>query len=121
MFFQNAVLRTVLTLIAYFSCAKRATPVTLQTPHRELFSVDSRKQGNEKMNPKLLQLMDAHDDAHALRKQLSQQYMRKLFNTPAHHDHGPVRKALEEAMEAEETARLALVNYENGLAMEGGK
>lgn len=67
------------------------------------------------MDPRLLELMDAHDDAYTLRKQLAYEFMAV---TPTKRTQ-TMKDALEAAMEAEEQARLALVNLENKLAMEG--
>ena len=61
---------------------------------------------------KLIKLMDAYDNAHTLRKQLAHDHRQNQ-------DHEPTRKALEAAMEAEEKARLELVNHENAIAMGG--
>ena len=67
------------------------------------------------MNAKHLELMDAYDDAHALRKRLAYRFM----NSAPHRRTAQVRRSLEAAMETEEKARLELVNYENAIAMGG--
>lgn len=60
-------------------------------------------------------LMDAYDEAHALRKRLAYRFR----NAAPHRKTAQVRQSLEAAMEAEEKARLELLNHENAIAMGG--
>ena len=68
------------------------------------------------MERSLIDLLDAFDNAHDLRKRLANRFMRVAPPKRTQ----KMKDELEAAMEAEEMARLAWVNMENKLATEGG-
>ena len=65
------------------------------------------------MQAELERLFDAYDEAHDWRKQLANRFMRVAPTNRTQ----KMESELEAAMEAEEVARLALVNHENKMAM----
>ena len=67
------------------------------------------------MEAELERLFDAYDKAHVQRKQLANCFMRVAPTKRTQ----KMKFELEAAMEAEEIARLALVNHENKMAMAG--